>query len=698
MNYINYVNIKQGTQSNSRFSNGNILPLTQMPFGMNGFAPQTASDRGAWFYHPGDRALEGVRITHQPSPWIGDYGHLVIMPQCGEVYSSPAARWSGYRPENAILTPSYMKLDFLRYNAVFELAPTERGASVRISYAGEGTPRFAVLPVQDICGYSVDIENSMLTGFTKAHTWKAADNFAMYFAIKFDCGIDLANTVLANNEGNLENNLKGEGENLGISIALTAKEVNIKIATSYISTEQAKQNLVQELGELSFNDIKNAATKKWEDYLSRIEIETTDEEQKKTFYSCFYRMFLFPRKFYEICENGDKIHFCADTGKTNPGVKYVDNGFWDTFRTVYPMFSIVAPEMYAEILEGFVNTYKDCGWLPKWPSPSEVGMMPGTLIDAVIADAAVKDIVSKEILEEAFQGMIKHATCESEDKRYGRHGTEDYNQYGYIPRNKYKESVNHTLDYVYGDFCIVQTAKVLGYNDIADKYMSRTQNYKKIFDTKTGFMRSRDTDGNMAENFDEFAWGGEYCEGGPWQNSFAVYHDLEGLAELYGGKDEFINKIDLLFETPPFYKVGGYNIEIHEMTEMAAVDFGQCAISNQPSFHIPYIFAQFGEYDKSQYWVEKIARELFSYKDDGFPGDEDNGTMAGWYVFSTIGLYPMCPGKPEYLKLKPLVDRVVIHTPTNDYVVEQSKVINTRISHDEIVRNSKDINFEDGGL
>lgn len=686
MSYSNYVNVKQGTDSSPRFSKGNTLPFIQMPFGMNGFTFQTDSSRGNWFYHPQDHSLEGIRLTHQPSPWIGDYGHLVFMPQRSAPFLTAEERWSGYQPGQAVLRPGYMKVYFDRYRSALELVPTERGAAVRLHFEGKEECSFAVLPVEGKFHFAVDEEENLITGYTNAHTVKTAENFAMYFAFWFSCPIDRKRTVIMQPDGTREHSLAGSGEKIGICAGLTEKEVEVRLAVSFISEEQAVLNLKRELLDSPFEVLKQSASEIWEEYLSKIEIETTDEEQKKTFYSCLYRVFLFPRKFYEEGIGGEIIHYCADTGEVRAGVKYVENGFWDTYRTVYPLFSILLEDQFKEMLEGYVNTYLECGWLPKWPSPSEAGMMPGTLIDAVIADGAVKGILKGDLLEKAYEGMIKHATVESPDRRYGRYGIEDYKEYGYLPNNKYSESVNHTLDYAYGDFCISQIAGLLGKEEEKEKYLALSKNYRNLFDPKTGFMRGKDDEGHHSEKFSQFSWGGDYCEGGPWQNSFAVYHDIEGLAKLYGGKKEFIEKLDLLFETPPIYETGGYQREIHEMTEMAAAQFGQCAISNQPSFHIPYLYAALGEYEKTEYWVEKMAREGFSSGDGGYPGDEDNGSMAGWYLFSTLGIYPLCPGKPEFLKIKPLVERAVIHLPQHDYVIEQGQGNYGEVSYNEIVK------------
>ncbi len=649
MPYIPYVNIKQGTRSQPRFSCGNTLPMTQLPFAMAGFAPQTQAARGNWFYHPGDHSLEGVRLTHQPSPWVGDYGHFVLMPQAGPLRAEESTRWSGFRPEEAVLRPDYLNLYFQRYRARFELAPTDRGAAVRVSYDRPGPARFAVLPAAGSCGFRVDVEKRRLTGWTDAHTWKMPANFRTYFVMDFDCDLVAEETFLSRPRDLFEQATAGEGEGVGIFVGLSGREVNVRLAISYISEEQAVRNLERELSGRSFDELQQAAADVWEAHLSKIQVETETEEQKRTFYSCLYRLFLYPHKFYELDEAGRPMHYDSYHGDVKPGVLYTDNGFWDTFRTVYPMLAVIAPDAYAEILEGYVNIYKDSGWMPKWPSGSETGIMPGTLVDAVVAEAVVRGIGDRRLWEDAFEGLLKHASVEAEDERFGRQGTGDYKKYGYIPRGgKYKECVNHTLDYVYGDFCISQVAKALGREDLAAQFAASAQNYKKLFDPATGFMRGRDENGGMAPGFDPFGWGGEYTEGGPWQNSFAVYHDVEGLAALYGGRENLIAKLDELFSTPPLYAEGGYGFEIHEMTEMAAADFGQCAISNQPSFHIPYLYAALGAQEKTDAWVRRLA-EAFSSGDDGFPGDEDNGTMSAWYLFSSLGFYPLCPGKAEYV-------------------------------------------------
>lgn len=661
MKYCNLVNTKQGSKSTHRFSSGNTLPLVQLPFGMAAFAPQNVEDNIRWYYHPDSRSLEGIRLTHQPSPWIADYGAMIFMPQNKLMGGFDGEdRWSGYRPEDAVLTPYYLKTRFLRSRADLELAPTERGAAVKITFDEDGDNYFSFVPVKGNCAYRFDAKANILYASTDMHMSGEAVKFKNYIVIKFPEGSVDAEKTLISNDNKFRKGTKCRGKKAGIHIALAEKAVEIKLATSYISFSQALLNLETELLGKSLKEVKKSAEDIWESYLSRVKIETKDKKLLKTFYSCMYRAFLYPHKCYEYDKKGKPVHYCPHDGSTRSGVRYTDNGFWDTYRTVYPFFALVAKDELREMLRAFIMEYTESGWLPRWLSIGEVGCMPSTLIDAVICDGAVKGFIDNDLLEIALEGMIKHSVTNAPHRRFGRNGAETYCKLGYVPYDEEKESVNLTLDAAYGDWCIAEIAKILGKNDIETEYRKRALNYKNLFDPETGFMRAKDKKGNFRPDFTPIGWGRDYTEGSAWQNSFAVPHDIEGLAELYGGKEKLIEKIDELFATPPHYEIIGYGCEIHEITEMAAADFGQCAISNQPSFHIPYIYSALGNVEKTAYWVEKLCKEAFSFEDDGFPGDEDNGTTAIWYIFGVLGLYPFCPGKPEYVKGIKQVDKAFI--------------------------------------
>ena len=652
MKYIPYVNVKMGTRSHMRYSTGNTLPLTQMPFGMASFCPQTEviEGREGWYFNPELPSVEGIRLTHQPSPWIRDYGTVLMTPQNDIISDTSDGAWSGYRIKDSILRPDYIKIKFLRQDCVFELAPTERGCAFSLSFENDKKSYLSFLPVMGNYTYKFDRATSTLIGTNDGHSQDEAKDFKMYFAVRFlDGCLDIDSSYKVEKDGKTS-----------MHVAVKSKKAEGRVAISYISEEMALDTLERESGSLSFEEIRQRAEDEWEEKLHRIEVKSDNEKLLKAFYTCMYRAFLFPHKAYETDKDGKAVHYTPKTGKVNKGVRYTDNGFWDTARTLFPLYSLIAREEYEDMLYSFVGDYNECGWFPRWISIGEVGCMPSTLIDATIADAVAKDIGNIDLWENALKGMIHHANNESSDRRYGRNGALAYKKYGYVPRNLQKESVNLTLDAAYGDWCIAVIAKKLGHEEIYNEYMLRAKNYQNIFDKKSGFMRGKDEDGNMSDTFDPSIWGGDYTEGSAWQNSFWVPHDIEGLCQLYGGREKLLAKIDELFDTPPKYRVHGYGGEIHEMTEMAQADFGQCAISNQPSFHIPYIYGYLGETEKCAKIVHKMCLELFS-AEDGFPGDEDNGSMASWFILSAIGAYPLCPGKDEYVHIPPLFDEIKIN-------------------------------------
>ncbi len=650
--YTQYVNIRQGTFSEMRYSCGNTLPLVAAPFGMNHFCVQTKAADAGWFYHPTHRQTEGVRLTHQPSPWMGDYGHFVFMPQSGESYVLEHERTSGFtEPE---LAPGHMELYFKRYQARMGLAASDRCAVMELRWDTDSTPRFALLPFDCDTSLRLEPETGSLTGWVNATGDGTRRDFRLYFCMHFDRPIDCAATKITDRSGKTEPGLSGSGRGVGINVAFhlpRGQKLTARLGTSFLSVEMAEKNLRREVGQLDYAGLKTQTAQKWNDLLSKIEISDTPEKMK-TFYSCLHRCFLFPRMFYEYDDNGNPIHYCTSDGTTRPGVMYTDNGFWDTGRTLYPLFALLIPDRLREMLTGYLNFYQEEGWLPKWVSPGERGIMPGTLVDGVLADAAVKGLLSREQMALALDGMLKNANVPSGDRLHGRVGVAEYVAQGYVPCDRYGESVNNMLDACYCDYGIAQVAGLLGKTDLQAQYMGRARGYRVLFDEEAGFLRGLNSDGSRRPGFIPEQWADEYCEGSAWQNAFGVYHDVEGLAVLYGGREQLLRKLDDLFAAPPTFDVGKYHAEIHEMTEMQALGekgFGQCGISNQPSFHIPYLYSALGCPEKTAYWVRRLVEEAFHSGETGYPGDEDNGSMSAWYVFSVLGLYPLCPGKEEYV-------------------------------------------------
>ncbi len=666
MNKYGYVNTRMGTFNCERFSNGNIYPITAVPHGMASFTIQCDNSNPRWFYSPRSKSFEGIRLTHQPSPWMGDYGNLVITGQHGKLFLSEADRWSYYDNEHCVLEPAYMRGRVFRDRYVFELAPVNSGAIVRFNFEDEGGNRVNLIGEDDT---AFEVDGDWIIGYTtKSMNPIPCGRLCEYFALKLN--VPFTYEICKN----------------AISLVSSRKSLELGFATSFLSVEQAKLNYRREIEGKTLEEIRTAASEEWESYLSRIEIED-DEERKAVFYTCMYRSFLFPRKFYETDETGKPRHIDLHTGEIVDGVMYADNGFWDTYRTLFPFLSLIDTDLYREMAEGFYNYYLDSGWLPKWLSPANVCCMPGMLIEAVMADAIVKGIVTGELAEKIFQALLHDGECASDDSGYGRTGALAYRKYGYVPYDVAKESVNETLDCCYGDYCIAMAAQKLGHQEIAARYLTYAKNYRNIFDPESGFMRAKDSNGHFRDLFDSFDWGTDYTEASAWQSSFAVYHDIAGLDALYGGK--LIEKIDELMELPVRYNVGGYQKEIHEMSEMA--DEGSlCAISNQPSFHIPYIYSELGDVRKTAHCVEKFAC-LFKNTFEGFPGDEDNGSMSSWYLLACLGFYQMSPSRAEFTMSLPLVKKATVKLANgNTLVIDGAKycpeTMKNKISYAELMR------------
>lgn len=661
------IDTRQGTANSATYSNGNTLPYTGVPWGMNYFVTQTTNEKGSWFFHPQDHTFQGFRLTHQPSPWMGDFSQLLLTPLTGEIQQHTLyGIQSSYRPEEAVFNPHYLKIKQLRYQITSELVPSTYGAKLKIHYA-KNDLHSLLFSAPAESAIAVDFDTNIVTGYVKNFADCVDKNFKMYFAFTADQIFSPAETGFFEGEIRKAADHNQADDQL---FQLAFREFSsgtavVTIATSFISPEQAQLNLQRELTD-DFYTTKEKAETAWNDYLGKINITDRDSKKVSTFYHCLYRTGLFPQRFYEYDALKQPIHYNTTAKRVEKGILYTNNGFWDTYKTVFPLYSLLVPELYAEMLEGFLNSYRESGYLPKWLSPDERGMMPGTLIDAVIADAAVKNI-GAELMPDFLKAMEYTASTPSANGNYGRQGGKDYERLGYVPLS-YHESVNHTLDYAYSDFCISVVAGYLGLPDKAKKYRDRSRNYQQLFSKADGFMRAKDENGQFRTPFNPFAWGGDYAEGSAWQSSFAVFHDFAGLIEQFGGENAFLARLTELANTPPTFDVTGYPYEIHEMSEMAMIDFGQIALSNQPSFHIPYLFTYAKRPDLTQLLVKQACSRFFDDSFTGFPGDEDNGSMAGWYVWSTLGLYPVTPGSGEYVLGIPAFDEVVITLPTGKIV------------------------------
>ncbi len=709
MNVVDYVNPLIGTDSTREFSHGNIYPAISMPFGMTTWTPQTGEKHNGWIYQYHKKYINGFKATHQPSPWIGDYGDFAIMPAIGSknhLSTSIDERGTAFNHDNEEAHPYYYKVK-LENNIKVKFAPTEHCSCWKISYPDIQTANETPSLIIDNWNHgNIECANNRIIGTATHSTGKTPDNFACYFVIDINQPFNFD----INDEGitvlkflNLDN----------------SKTVQLKIAISFISTEQAAINLDREIVKCSFQKVKEKAKKTWNDILSQITIESADEKQLKTFYSVFYRTKLFPRIFYEFDKDNRIKHYSPYSGKVEDGVLYTDNGFWDTYRTVYPLFSILSPELDANIIQGWINAYKEGGWFPKWASPGYRECMIGTPMVNIITDALYKGINSFDI-EKAYEGCLRDATDSTGGYGWGRRELDSYIKLGYCADNVVIESASRTLEYAYNDFCMAQFAKYLRKEKDYQTFIERSENYKYIFDNSDKFIKGKSSDGSWEKNFNPIRWGGPakgggpYTEGNSWQYTFAVPYDVEGLIELMGGDNAFIEKLDALLDPENNkFEVGFYNNVIHEMTEMVACGMGQYEHNNQPVHQILYMYNYAGVPWKAAPHIRNAVDNLYNNGPDGFCGDEDNGEMASWYIFSALGFYPVCPGSsiPRYEIGTPRFNKVTIkltnnrtftiiaHNNSDENIYVQSVKVNEKtinrswLKHKEIV-NGGIIEFE----
>ena len=627
------IDTRFGTASKHAFSRGNTLPYTGVPFGMNYFFPQTSDQEGSWFFDPHLPIFQGIRLTHQPSPWIGDYSWLLLTPVTGEIRGdSLFHRQSSYNLERAIFNPHFLKIFSERYQIETQLSPTCHGASIQLRQTQGKALSLYLHAADELTVEQVDKRTLALRQEGETETNKSP--LVMYTALTFSTDIQ-------------------EGQDWRIDLA--GAKAQVQLATSFISKEQALFNLPKQ----DFEDTKTNAKASWEDLLGRFDVVETGSVDRTLFDHCLYRLFLFPQTFYEVNEHRENIHIDLAVGTIKPGLLFTNNGFWDTFRTSFPLFALIIPERYRQFLEGFLNSYRDTGYLPKWLAPDERGMMPGTLIDSLIADSACKDM-APDLEEEFLKAMLETATKSDSKAINGRHGLAQYQELGYLSTD-YHESVSHTLDYAYSDFCISTCAAKLGQEEIAQTYAQYAKNYQNLFDSETGYMRARDVDGNFRPDFSTYSWGRDYAECSAIQASLGVLHDISGLSQLMGGKEAFSDYLLKACQSLPLFETTGYGYEIHEMSEMATAPFSQLAISNQPSFHIPYLFRYSNYPQYTSLLIKTLRQKAFRAGLDAYPGDEDNGSLSAWYVWSALGLYPTCPGKASYDLGIPFFDHLRVY-------------------------------------
>ena len=656
-----YVSTLVGTQSDYTLSTGNTYPAVALPWGMNFWTPQTGKMGNGWAYTYGAHTIRGLKQTHQPSPWINDYGQFSLMPVRGKDKIDENARQSWFSHQSETARPYYYSVYLADHDVVAEMAPTERAAILRFTFP-ESAESGVVIDAFDRGSCVKVLDERTVAGYTTRNSGGVPDNFRNYFVVRFDKPIE--SSKLFDGEREIAGSSVEGGHALAAVYFTTRRgeRVSARVASSFISEEQAVRNL-GELGDDSFDAVKEKAQARWDEVLGAIEVSGGSEEQYRTFYSCLYRSTLFPRKFYEIDAAGNPIHYSPYNGEVLPGYMYTDTGFWDTFRSLFPLLNLVYPSVNAEIQAGLANTYRESGFLPEWASPGHRGCMVGNNSASVAADAILKGITPEGDVATLYEAMLHgrtavHPTVSST----GRLGHEYYNTLGYVPYDVgINENAARTLEYAYDDWCIAQVAKKLGKTDDAAMLEKASKNYKNLFDPETRLMRGRNADGTFQSPFSPYKWGDAFTEGNSWHYTWSVFHDVEGLAELMGGKEGFVQMLDSVFVVPPIYDDSYYGVRIHEITEMQVANMGNYAHGNQPAQHMIYLYDYAGQPWKAQWWTREVMDRLYSAKPDGYCGDEDNGQTSAWYVFSALGFYPVCPGSDEYAVGSPLFRKAVIH-------------------------------------
>ncbi len=669
--WTQYVNPLMGTQSSFELSTGNTYPAIARPWGMNFWTPQTGKMGDGWQYTYTANKIRGFKQTHQPSPWINDYGQFSIMPVTGKLEFDEEKRASWFSHKGEIATPSYYKVYLAEHDVVTEMTPTERAVLFRFTFP-ENEHSYIVVDAFDKGSYvKVIPEENKIIGYTTRNSGGVPENFKNYFVIEFDKPFTYKGTFANKKleEGNLEQKADHTGAIIGFSTR-KGEIVHARIASSFISFEQAAQNL-KELGNDSFEQLAQKGNDAWNKVLGKIEVEGGNLDQYRTFYSCLYRSLLFPRKFYEFTADGQPVHYSPYNGQVLPGYMYTDTGFWDTFRCLFPFLNLMYPSVNKEIQEGLVNTYKESGFFPEWASPGHRGCMIGNNSASVLVDAYMKGVKVDDV-KTLYEGLI-HGTenVHPEVSSTGRLGYQYYNKLGYVPYDvKINENTARTLEYAYDDWCIYQLAKALNRpKKEIELFAKRAMNYRNVFDKESKLMRGRNENGQFQSPFSPLKWGDAFTEGNSWHYSWSVFHDPQGLIDLMGGKKMFITMLDSVFAVPPVFDDSYYGQVIHEIREMTVMNMGNYAHGNQPIQHMIYLYNYAGQPWKAQYWLRQVMDRMYTPGPDGYCGDEDNGQTSAWYVFSALGFYPVCPGTDEYVIGAPLFKKATLHFENGNNLV-----------------------------
>ncbi|MDO6390115.1 GH92 family glycosyl hydrolase [Pontibacter sp. BT731] len=667
---VQYVNTLQGTNSSFELTYGNTYPTTALPFGMHTWTPQTGKNGDGWKYQYAKDSIRGFQQAHQCSSWSGDYAVFSLMPVVGELKLHEDQRASKFSHANEVGKPHYYKVTFDN-QITTEISPTERGAHLRFSFP-KGESSYLVLDgYNGLSSVTIDPDNNRITGTVS--NGRLVGKLINYFIVEFDQPFKAYGTWENRKGKQGPGETFAEGRGVGAYIEFSSgQQVQARTASSYVSPQQAKLTLEQELGQhATLEDTKEAARQVWNKQLGKIIVEGGTEEQMRTFYSTLFRANLFSRKFYEVNAAGEPYYFSPYDLKLHAGYLFTDTGFWDTFRAQFPLNTILHPTQHGRYVAALLDVQDQSGWLPSWSFPHENGGMIGNHAITLLTDAWVKGIRTFDP-QKALEAYHHTATNKGPwGPSNGRDGWKEYYTLGYVPYPQYEEGTAKTLEYAYDDFAGYQLAKATGNNFYKGTFERQMFNYRNVFDPATGFMRGRQANGQWNPDFDPFEWGGPYTEANAWHYLWSVFHDVQGLIDLLGGGERFVSKLDSVFSSPNTVNTGSYGYMIHEMTEMQLAKMGQYAHGNQPIQHMIYLYNYAGQPWKAQYWAREVMERLYNSTENGYPGDEDQGQTSSWYVLSALGFYSVTPGTDEYVLGSPVFKKATINLENGkQFVIE----------------------------
>ncbi len=648
---IGYVNPLIGTERSS-IGYGGTMPFAGPPFAMTDWTPQTRQNKiSVTSYEYDDRAISGFIGTHQPAIWMGDYGYITLMPEVGELRTTPEARGLAFSHSEETARPDYYAVTLRTQNGEqirAEMTASARCAYFRFRFPDSGTARVLVeISRPGVPGFAaVDQSTGEITGYNP-HRMDAhlgpfkLPNFRGYFAVEFRQAPRHAATY------GLEN--KDASTSRGAYAEFRPGEfVEVRVGTSFLSVEQARANLRHEIPDWDFDAVRAKVHAAWVEKLSRLGVEGATDREKTRLYTALYHALLYPREFSEYGR-----YYSAFDDRVHNGESYTAYSIWDTFRAENSLLTLFAPERIDGMITALLQNFEEGGWMPKWPNPSYTNIMIATHADSLVAEAIRKgfhgfdrELAWKAVYKDAMVPPDGDTTRRWVDREPGtpyeaRGGLTYYKELGFIPTDKTDEAASRTLEDSYDDWCVAQIAKALGREDDSRFFLRRSLNDRHLFNPALGLMNGKTSDGKWAPiggprdtpgNRSVSGW----TEGDAWVYTFSPLHDQAGLIQLLGGREAYAAKLDAHFR-------GGHNVH-----------------SNEPSHHYGYLYDFAGQPWKTQAKVREIAAAEYGYDEGGLDGDDDCGQMSAWLLFTAMGFYPVNPASGEYMIGSPMYGEMSI--------------------------------------